>query len=137
MAKNFERTQNPELWEQTKVGNNTTGEQELIDNLNRFVEDLNIVGVKDHNLRGNRFKNEVNPWAPDISNMDHFAFFKRAGELGYVAIFSPYGGVKEDARTKIEEYGYQRYETNLYALDSLPDFMCPTMYKLIPYNEAN
>ena len=136
MAKNFERTQNPKLWELTKVGNHTTGEQELIDNLNRFVEDLNIVGVKDHKLRGNRFKNEVNPWT-DFSNMDHFAFFKRGGKLGYVAIFSPYSGVKEGARTKIEEYGYQRYETNLYALDAPPHFMCPTMYKLIPYNKAN
>jgi hypothetical protein len=136
MVKNFERTQNPELWKRTKVGNSEGGEQELIDNLNGFVEDLDIVGIKDENLRGNRYKDEVNPWGHDVSNMDHFAFFKRAKNLGYVAIFSPYGGVREDARSKIEEYGYQRYKTNLYALDSPPHFLCPTMYKLIPHNKT-
>ena len=135
MAKNFERTKNPNLWKRTKVGNNTYQGPELIDNLNEFEEELNIVGVKDQNLRGNRFKDEVNPWGHNISNMDHFAFFKREGRLGYVAIFSPYHGVKESARSKIEEYGYQRYEKNLYVLDS-PLRLTPTMYKLIPYNKA-
>ena len=131
MSKVFMETNNPRLWQNVPVGRQgySSEKSKLVENLNHFAEDLGIVATKDHDLPGYRFQKEVNPFSPDFYHMDHFNFFKRSNKAGYVAIFSPYGGINEDARPILEEYGYTAYERSLYCLDTT------TYIKLITQNK--
>ena len=87
-------------------------------------------------MRGNRFKNEVNPEYPSNHTFDHFEFYKRRGGLGYVAIFSPY----HDRTPGYPYYqamidlGYKKYHSHLYNLPN-ENMTCPTYYVLVPYTK--
>ena len=133
MSKVFMETNNPSLWQEVPVGrlDYSPEKSKLVENLNHFAKTLDIVEKKDHDLPGYRFQKEVNPFSGghDFYHMDHFNFFKRSNKAGYVAIFSPYGGINEDARPILEEYGYTAYERSLYCLDTT------TYIKLITQNK--
>lgn len=84
-------------------------------------------------LRGNRFKNEVNPEHPGNHTFDHFEFYEREGDLGYVAIFSPYHDVSpsNEYYEQVNQLGYKKYRMSLYCLPS-EDHSCPTYILLVP-----
>ena len=131
MNQSFTQISNyPDIIKKSRVRNHKIIDEEdiqIIQNLDSFIQEFNIIDVHPQNLRGNRWRNEVNPWGCDIQFMDHFDFFKREGKCGYVAIFSPYGGLNESLREKMENFGYKPYRNKLYSQDA------ETWYKEIPY----
>jgi len=131
MNKSFtQKSKYPNIIKKSRVRNREMIDEEdilIVQNLDSFIEEFNIINVPPPNLRGNRWINEVNPWGCDIQHMDHFDFFKREGQCGYVAIFSPYGGLNESLREKMEDFGYKPYRNKLYSQNA------ETWYKEIPY----
>ena len=119
-----------------------SSDPDTIHNRIKFKEEFKIVGsIPYHNpktgkppLRGNRFKNEVNPEYPEHDHyLDHFEFYQREGDLGYVAIFSPYHDVSSWNKyyKEINEYGYKKYHMSLYHTPSEYHSL-PTYILLVP-----
>ena len=140
---NADKTKYPNIFSGAYWTNNGAGDDpEIIANRNNFVEEFDIVSAQDHKLRGRRFENEVAPPAV-VSSMslkfDHFEFYKRRDNLGYIAIISPYHEIKKDTpefEKIINELGYKKYHSNLYNTMVVREdglFTCPTYYLEVPY----
>lgn len=143
--RNARLTKYPKIFERTYWNGHGGGSNpQIIENRNNFVEEFDIVSwINPTNpktwkppLRGNRFKNEVNPEYPDNATFDHFEFYKRRGKLGYVAIFSPYHDRTPDYPyyQAIIDLGYRHYHSRLYNMGD-ENHKCPTYYVLVPYTK--
>jgi len=134
---NARRTKYPKIFESTYWdGHDGGSDPQIIVNRNNFVEEFDIVSWKSNRLRGNRFKNEVNPEYPGNHTFDHFEFYKRKGTLGYVAVFSPYHAIhpNHEYYQNVIDLGYRQY-SQLYDIGG-ENMECPTYYLLVPYNEV-
>ena len=126
----------PEVFQGTYfAGSCFASNPDLIRNRIDFMKEFKIVAAitGENSLRGNRFKNEVNPEYPDNCTFDHFEFYEREGNLGYVAIFSTYHDVSpsNEYYEQVNQLGYKKYRMSLYCLPS-EDHSCPTYILLVP-----
>ena len=138
---NADKTNYPDIFSGAYWTNNQAGDDpEIIANRNDFIEEFDIVSAQDHKLRGNRFVNEVmSRVAESMPKFDHFEFYKRRDQMGYIAIISPYHEIKEDTpefEEIINKLGYKKYHSNLYNTKKVREdglFTCPTYYLEVPY----
>tara|TARA_B100000900_G_C20239760_1_gene577382 strand:+ start:133 stop:573 length:441 start_codon:yes stop_codon:yes gene_type:complete len=132
----------PEVFQGTKFANTCyASNPDIIRNRIDFKEEFKIVDAVpppnpitgENSLRGDRFKNEVNPEYPYNFTFDHFEFYEREGDLGYVAIFSPYHDVSpsDEYYEQVNQLGYKKYRMSLYCLPS-EGHSCPTYILLVP-----
>ena len=141
---NARKTKYPKIFESTYWDGHDGGSHpQIIVNRNNFVEEFDIVSwMEPENpktlkppLRGNRFKNEVNPEYPWNHTFDHFELYKRKGKLGYVAVFSRYHDIhpNNEYYQNVIDLGYKQY-SQLYNISD-EDQECPTYYLLVPYTK--